>query len=163
MDVQRPAGLTTGAGHQDPGHRDPESRLRTHGLRATRPRVAVLEALAGLGGHRSADEVRARLAADGGPLPRSSVYGVLDALVEAGLVMTADAGPGVVLYEISDRWHHHFVCRSCRRVFDVECVTGAKPCLTPGTPVGVVDEAQVIFRGLCTECAANSATRGAAT
>ncbi|MGI5128677.1 Fur family transcriptional regulator [Pseudonocardia sp. CA-107938] len=144
MDVQRPTGL------------NPEQSLRERGLRATRPRVAVLAALRDLGAHRSAEEVRVRVAERGEPLPRSSVYGVLDALVVAGLVMTADAGPGVVLYELGDRWHHHFVCRVCHGVTDVECVTGAKPCLTPGTDVGTVDEAQVIFRGVCTACASGA-------
>ena len=142
------------------GVSSPEASLREHGLRATRPRVAVLTALTELGAHRSAEEVRARIAETAEPLPRSSVYGILEALVGAGLVMTADAGPGVVLYELGDRWHHHFVCRVCHGVTDVECVTGAKPCLTPGpgidSAVGTVDEAQVIFRGVCTACAATA-------
>jgi Fe2+ or Zn2+ uptake regulation protein len=128
-------------------------RLREHGLRATTPRVEVLAALEDLGGHRSADEVRDRLAARGrAELPRSSVYNVLASLAGAGLAMTADAGPGATLYEAGREWHHHFVCRSCHRVFDVECLVGDRPCLTPGTDVGEVDEAQVIFRGVCTEC-----------
>ena len=128
-------------------------RLREEGLRATAPRLEVLAALEDLGGHRSADEVHNRLAAGGRDLPRSSVYNVLASLAEAGLALTADAGPGPVLYEAGREWHHHFVCRSCHRVFDVDCLVGAKPCLTPGSDVGEVDEAQVIFRGICTECA----------
>jgi Fe2+ or Zn2+ uptake regulation protein len=131
-------------------------RLRSRGLRATGPRVDALAALEDLGGHRTADEVRDRLAAGGRPLPRSSVYNVLASLAGAGLALTADAGPGPVLYEAGREWHHHFVCRSCHRVFDVECLVGARPCLTPGTDVGVVDEAQVIFRGICMECAARA-------
>jgi Fur family ferric uptake transcriptional regulator len=142
VDVQRAAELSR--------------RLREHGLRATGPRVDVLAALEDLGGHQTADEVRGRLAVGGRTLPRSSVYNVLLSLVEVGLARTADAGPGPVLYEAGLEWHHHFVCRSCRRVCDVECVVGAKPCLTPGTEVGVVDEAQVIFRGICTACAASA-------
>lgn len=138
MEDQREAGLNR--------------QLRQHGLRATAPRMEVLAALEDLGGHRSADEVRDRLAADGHELPRSSVYNVLASLAEAGLAMTADAGPGAVLYEAGRQWHHHFVCRSCHRVFDVECLVGAKPCLTAGTDVGRVEEAQVIFRGVCNEC-----------
>ena len=140
MDVQRAAELSR--------------RLREHGLRATGPRIDVLAALEDLGGHRSADEVRDRLATGGRPLPRSSVYNVLTSLAEAGLALNADAGPGPVLYEAAREWHHHFVCRSCRRVFDVECLVGARPCLTPGTDVGMVEDAQVIFRGICTACAA---------
>jgi Fe2+ or Zn2+ uptake regulation protein len=130
-------------------------RLREHGLRATRPRITVLAALEDLGEHRSADEVRDRLAADGHVMPRSSVYNVLASLVHAGLALTADAGPGPALYEAGREYHHHFVCRSCQRVFDVACLVGARPCLTPGTDVGIIDDAQVIFRGTCTECAAN--------
>jgi Fe2+ or Zn2+ uptake regulation protein len=139
VDVQRAAELSR--------------QLREHGLRATGPRVDVLAALEDLGGHRTADEVRDQLAAAGRPLPRSSVYNVLTSLAEAGLALTADAGPGPVLYEAGQEWHHHFVCRSCHRVFDVPCLVGARPCLTPGTDVGVADEAQVIFRGICTDCA----------
>lgn len=130
--------------------------MREHGLRATRPRIDVLAALEDLGGHRSADEVHDQLAAGGRPLPRSSVYNVLTCLIGAGLALTADAGPGPALYEAAREWHHHFVCRACHRVFDVDCLVGAKPCLTPGTDVGVVDEAQVIFRGICTACAAQA-------
>jgi Fur family ferric uptake transcriptional regulator len=140
VDVQRAAELSL--------------RLREHGLRATAPRMDVLAALEDLGGHRSADEVRDWLAAGSRPLPRSSVYNVLTSLAGAGLALNADAGPGAALYEAGREWHHHFVCRSCHRVFDVECLLGARPCLTPGTDVGVVEDAQVIFRGICTACAA---------
>jgi Fe2+ or Zn2+ uptake regulation protein len=107
-----------------------------------------------LGEHRSADEVRDRLAADGHRLPRSTVYNVLTTLVLAGLALTADAGPGAVLYEAGREWHHHFVCRRCQRVLDVDCLVGARPCLTAGVDVGSVEEAQVIFRGICASCAA---------
>jgi Fe2+ or Zn2+ uptake regulation protein len=127
-------------------------QLREHGLRATAPRMEILAALEDLGGHRSADEVRDRLTTGGHELPRSSVYNVLTSLAAAGLAMTADAGPGAVLYEAGRQWHHHFVCRACHRVFDVECLVGARPCLTAGGAVGRVEEAQVIFRGVCDEC-----------
>jgi Fur family ferric uptake transcriptional regulator len=139
VDVQRAAGL--------------KARLRDGGLRATGPRAEVLAALEDLGGHRTAEEIYDTLAARDRGIPRSSVYNVLATLADAGLALRADVGPGVVLYEAGGRWHHHFVCRTCGRVFDVECVTGEKPCLTPGTDVGIVEEAQVIFRGTCTDCA----------
>ena len=138
MDVQRAAGLS--------------ARLRDRGLRATAPRVEILGALEDLGGHRSAEEVRDLVLARGVTLPRSSIYNVLTSLVGARLVLTADAGPGPVLYEAGETWHHHFVCSRCGTVSDVECLVGAKPCLTPGTDVGRVEEAQVIFRGTCTSC-----------
>jgi Fur family ferric uptake transcriptional regulator len=128
-------------------------RLRAAGLKATRPRIEVARSLHRMGGHRSADEVHARLAEDGVALPRTSVYNALTALADAGIVLRAAVGPGAVVYEDADRWHHHFVCRGCGAITDVPCVVGEAPCLSPGDGFGEVEEAQVIFRGLCPRCA----------
>jgi len=49
--------------------------------------------------------------------------------------------------------HHHLVCRACGRTTDVDCVVGARPCLTPSDDAGYeVDEAEVLFWGLCPDC-----------
>jgi Fe2+ or Zn2+ uptake regulation protein len=128
-------------------------RLRKAGLRATRPRLLAYRALAELGGHRSVDEVVMELRRRGQPLPRTSVYNVVEALRLAGVVMGADAGPGRALYEVATTRHHHFVCRVCADVIDVPCVVGHAPCLEAGGDAGTPDEAQVIFRGLCKACA----------
>lgn len=132
----------------------PAARLRAAGLRVTRHRIAVLDALAGLGGHRTADEVAGALQAAGAPMPRASLYHALGAMAGAGVVMVADAGPGAARYEVSTSWHHHLVCRGCGAVLDVPCVRGSSPCLDADLPGAAIDEAQVIFRGLCPTCAA---------
>lgn len=144
---------------------DPETfaraKLRTAGLKATRPRALVYAVLREVGGHRSVDEVAFLLEERGHPIPRMSIYNVMTDLTEASLVMPADAGPGRALYEAADEWHHHFVCRGCGRIEDVPCTKGRKPCLTPpkGPPGRTIDEAQVIFRGYCADCAAKNAAR----
>ncbi len=131
-------------------------QIRHAGLRATRPRLLVLKLFAELGGHHSADEVAARLDARATPLPRTSVYNVVNALAAHGLLTVTDVGPGRALYERVERWHHHFVCRQCGRIIDVPCLAAARPgepCLRPGRRVpGEVDEAQIIFRGRCRDC-----------
>jgi Fur family ferric uptake transcriptional regulator len=49
--------------------------------------------------------------------------------------------------------HHHLVCRSCGAISDVDCTVGAAPCLTAGDDHGyAIDEAEVIFWGLCPGC-----------
>lgn len=136
---------------------DPAERLRAAGLRATRQRVAVVEALRESGGHRTADEIARAMAATGRAVPRASLYHALAALVAGGVVLVADAGPGATRYEVSETWHHHLVCRACSAVVDVPCVRGERPCLEPDLPGVVADEAQVVFRGLCGACAARPA------
>lgn len=129
-----------------------QGRLRRAGLKVTRPRVLVLSLLQELGGHHSIDAIVQQLKERGTPLPRASVYNSIATLLSQKLIMLADAGPGPALYEIYVRWHHHFVCTHCGLIVDIPCVKGEKPCLLPEWVPGVVEEAQILFRGLCTDC-----------
>ena len=128
------------------------ARLRCGGLRVTRPRLLVLHLLHATPGHHSADDIVALLAARDTPLPRASVYNVVSALVDCGLVTMVSVGPGCARYEYGTPWHHHFVCKMCGSIQDVCCVVGDKPCLTPPDVDGSVDEAQITFRGVCSAC-----------
>lgn len=132
----------------------PQQQLRAAHVKITRPRLLVLSLLRELKGHHSADEIVALLEERQTPLPRASVYNVLETLLSQGLVMIADAGPGRTLYEEGSTWHHHFVCLACGTVIDIPCVKGEKPCLLPDHFSGIVEEAQIIFRGYCEQCAA---------
>ncbi|GGM72865.1 hypothetical protein GCM10012275_49370 [Longimycelium tulufanense] len=134
-------------------------RIQAAGMRATGPRLAVAAALEEMGGHRTADEVHAHLVRAGTRIPRASVYNALAALTGAGICAVADVGHGPAVYEVNRGWHHHFVCRICRRVSDVDCEVGTSPCLTPDGAVGLVEQAQVIFRGICPECLAGAPDR----
>jgi Fur family ferric uptake transcriptional regulator len=51
------------------------------------------------------------------------------------------------------------VCRSCGAIADVDCAVGQTPCLAASVDHGfVIDEAEVIYWGVCPECAAEPAT-----
>ncbi len=140
---------------------DPAARLRDAGLRVTTARMAVIRALETLGGHRTADEIGAAVGAGGAAIPRASLYHALGALTRAEVVLVADAGPGTTRYEVAAAWHHHLVCRACGAIVDVPCAAGARPCLEAELPGAMVDEAQVIYRGLCGSCARTPAARRA--
>ncbi|WP_336027374.1 Fur family transcriptional regulator [Geodermatophilus sp. FMUSA9-8] len=128
-------------------------RLRDAGLRVTRPRLAVLDALAGHP-HADADTLVTVARAAHPTLSPQAVYGVLRALVAVGLARRVEPAGAPALYEVrvGDN-HHHLVCRSCGGVTDVDCTVGAAPCLSPSEASGfVVDEAEVVFWGLCPDC-----------
>ena len=56
--------------------------------------------------------------------------------------------------------HHHVVCRSCGAIADVDCAVGDAPCLTASDDHGfVIDEAEVIYWGICPDCATATASR----
>lgn len=132
--------------------KSPGQRLREANLKVTRPRLLVLSLLHEMRGHYSADEVVKMLQERQTPLPRASVYNALGALLNRGLVMSADVGPGRAVYEEGLSWHHHFVCMDCGTVTDIPCVKEKKPCLLPEWVPGTVEEAQIIFRGHCRSC-----------
>jgi Fur family transcriptional regulator, stress-responsive regulator len=128
--------------------------LRASGLRVTAPRVAVLDAIAGMG-HPDAEDVRAEVARRLGSVSTQGVYDTLRALTAAGLLRRIEPAGHPARFEtrVADN-HHHLVCRSCGATHDVDCVTGHTPCLEPSARHGfAVDEAEVIFWGLCGDCA----------
>ena len=91
---------------------------------------------------------------------RQAVYDVLRALTETGLIRRIQPSGSVSLYEsrTGDN-HHHVVCRSCGTVEDVDCAVGEAPCLTASQDHGfVLDEAEVIFWGLCPDCVSTAPT-----
>jgi Fe2+ or Zn2+ uptake regulation protein len=82
---------------------------------------------------------------------QQAVYDVLRALTDAGLVRRIQPPGSVARYEsrVGDN-HHHVVCRSCGAIADVDCAVGTAPCLSAADDLGfAIDEAEVIYRGLC--------------
>ena len=134
-------------------HLDAESMLRGAQLRVTRPRLAVLEAV-GRRPHLDTESVIAAVRADVGPVSHQAVYDVLRALTEAGLLRRIQPSGSVARYEarVGDN-HHHVVCRGCGSIADVDCATGAAPCLTASDDHGyAIDEAEVVYWGTCPTC-----------
>jgi Fur family transcriptional regulator, stress-responsive regulator len=138
-----------------PPVQDYERMLREASLRVTRPRVAVLGAVQA---HPHADTdsiigaVRRHLPA----VSHQAVYDSLHRLTDVGLLRRIQPTGSVARYEsrIGDN-HHHVVCRSCGDIADVDCAIGEAPCLTASDDSGfAIDEAEVIYWGVCPTCSA---------
>jgi Fur family ferric uptake transcriptional regulator len=135
---------------------DPKERLRSVGLRVTAPRLAVLHELERLA-HADADALAAAVRTHHHAVSTQAVYDVLRVLTERGLTRRIEPSGSTARYEnrVGDN-HHHLVCRRCGDIADVECVVGAAPCLDPADTNGfTVDEAEVVFWGMCPTCRAN--------
>ncbi|MFW3168870.1 Fur family transcriptional regulator [Geodermatophilus sp. CPCC 206100] len=139
-----------------PDAADLERVLRAAGLRVTRPRLAVLDAVHAqphLDTKALISAARARL----GAVSHQAVYDVLRVLEDSGLVRRIQPEGSDARYEarVGDN-HHHLVCRDCGAIADVDCTVGAAPCLIPSSEAGfVIDEAEVLFWGRCPSCAAS--------
>jgi Fur family ferric uptake transcriptional regulator len=143
-----------------PTSSDIERMLRAADLRVTRPRVAVLTAVH-QHPHADTDSIISYVRADHGEVSHQAVYDVLRALTSAGLVRRIEPAGSVARYEarVGDN-HHHAVCRSCGTIADVDCAVGDTPCLTASDDRGFkIEEAEVVYWGLCPDCAAAPASR----
>ena len=130
-----------------------ERMLRGASLNVTRPRVAVLAAVREHP-HADTQSIVGLVREDLGEVSQQAVYDVLRALTGAGLVRRIHPPGSVARYEsrVGDN-HHHAVCRSCGSIADVDCAVGTAPCLTASDDHGYeLDEAEVIYWGLCPEC-----------
>jgi Fe2+ or Zn2+ uptake regulation protein len=136
-----------------------EHLLRGATLRVTRPRVAVLTAVYDHP-HADTDRIIAVVRDNLGDVSHQAVYDVLRVLTAAALVRRIEPAGSSARYEsrVADN-HHHVVCRSCAAIADVDCAVGSAPCLTASDPHGfAIDEAEVIYWGLCPDCTTAATT-----
>ncbi|MEU8894904.1 Fur family transcriptional regulator [Nocardia sp. NPDC048505] len=133
-----------------------ERMLRAAGLRVTAPRLAVLNVVHNQP-HADTDSILGLVRESLGAVSHQAVYDVLRALTAAKLLRRIQPMGSVARYEtrVGDN-HHHVVCRSCGAIADVDCAVGDAPCLTASDNNGfVLDEAEVIYWGVCPDCAAS--------
>jgi Fe2+ or Zn2+ uptake regulation protein len=133
--------------------------LRGAGLRVTAARVALLETVRD-GDHLGVDAIASGVRDRIGHVSLQAVYEALNALTAAGLVRRIEPTGSSARFEgrVGDN-HHHVVCRSCGVVADVDCAVGEAPCLTASNDRGFsIDEAEVIYWGLCPDCSTASSS-----
>ena len=142
FDVMTPAQTPTAA-----------EELRGAGLRVTAARVALLDTVRH-GDHLDVEAIASGVRDRIGHVSLQAVYEALHALTTAGLIHRIEPAGSPARFEgrVGDN-HHHVVCRSCGVVADVDCAVGEAPCLTASDDHGFsIDEAQVIYWGLCHGC-----------
>ncbi|BDT99932.1 transcriptional regulator FurA [Nocardia sputorum] len=126
----------------------------------TRPRVAVLSAVHDHP-HADTESIIRAVRSELPEVSHQTVYDSLNALTATGLVRRIQPSGSVARYEsrVGDN-HHHVVCRACGVIADVDCAIGDAPCLTASDDSGFsIDEAEVIYWGLCPDCVERQASR----
>ena len=99
--------------------------LKSTGLKATLPRLKILELFQGAElRHMTADDVFRLLVEEGSDIGLATVYRVLSQFEQAGILTRSHFESGKAVYELNEGEHHdHLVCLDCGRVeefFDAE-------------------------------------------
>ena len=132
---------------------DVSAALKSAGMQVTAQRLAVYRALAA-SPHAMADEIYQAVQDDLGVISKQAVYDALNAMAENGLIRRIQPAGSPARYELRvDDNHHHLACRQCGALVDIDCAIGKAPCLTAKKNHGyLIDEAEVIYWGLCPDC-----------
>ena len=128
------------------------------GLRCTPQRYAVMAFLMEHTEHPTAAEIFKAVNRVDPRSSRATTYNNLRDMVRAGLVREVAVEGRAARFDAKGMRHHHFICDRCGNVEDMEWYDVARPALG-SLGKRILRECELIFRGLCTKCARQHASR----
>lgn len=123
--------------------------LADAGIRPSVQRLAIFRYISSCESHPKADEIYESLVKDNPTLSRTTVFNSVRLLAEKGLINDIDISADSTRYDSTEHLPHaHFMCRNCKRIFDIPMDMSNLP-----TPVGFqCDNVNVLYKGFCPEC-----------
>jgi Fe2+ or Zn2+ uptake regulation protein len=127
--------------------------FRARGRKVTAQRQCIFRVLQGDVTHPTAESVHAAARSEMQTISLKTVYQTLNELAALGEVAALDLGTGTTRFDPNvEGVHHHLVCSSCGKVRDLHA-DFSRVTVPPGTGEGFeVGEAEVVFRGVCSDC-----------
>lgn len=126
--------------------------FRSKGLKATPQRIAVYNFLYENRVHPDVETVYAAVVRDNPSFSRTTVYNCLEALARCGLIIPVKIDADKIRYDADTRFHGHFICESCREIYDFDCKGQSAE-----APEGFdVRQKDVYYSGICSRCKNNN-------
>ena len=141
---------------------DELENLRRVGLKATLPRMRVLEIIrASPQRHLSAEDVYRRLIDENADIGLATVYRVLAQLEQAGILARSTFDSGRSVFEINEGAHHdHLICVKCGRVDEFQDAAIEHRQIAVAESRGYeLQEHSLALYGLCAACRRPKAQR----
>ena len=132
--------------------------LEDSGLRCTPQRYAVMAFLMEHTTHPTAAEIFEAVNRVDPRCSRATTYNILRDLVQAGLVREVAVEGRAARFDAKGMRHHHFICDRCGNVEDIKWYDVPRPA-SRSLGKRMVRECELIFRGLCAQCAPRHAPR----
>lgn len=87
--------------------------------RITKQRQKILELLTNTKEHPTADQIYKKIKGKFPRLSLGTVYRNLRILKEQGQIWELDFGTGLSHFDAVVHSHYHFICKNCRRIYDI--------------------------------------------
>jgi Fur family peroxide stress response transcriptional regulator len=127
--------------------------FRERGLKVTPQRECIFEVLWAAEHHPSADSVYAEARTRMPTMSLRTVYQTLNDLASMGELQQLDLGTGSTRFDPNVDVHHHMVCTRCGKVRDLYADYSSISVPADARDGFQVGAAEVVFRGVCEDCA----------
>jgi Fur family peroxide stress response transcriptional regulator len=126
--------------------------LHSSGAKITETRVAIMQSLENRYDHPSAEQLFIELKPKHPTLSIATVYSTAQLLAKASLLRILSIDEKKVYFDPNLEPHGHFMCKSCKKVFDIPVDFSAIFKFDAPTCISSIDTADVFYYGLCTNC-----------
>jgi Fur family transcriptional regulator, peroxide stress response regulator len=127
------------------------SNLKNKGVKVTPQRIAIIDFLEKNKIHPTAEEIYENVSKAFPSISLATIYNTLEKLEEIGeLKKIKISDENKVNYEAIMEPHHHFYCRSCKKIFDIDvkCSFSA----LKEVEGNKIEEIHGYFKGICKNC-----------
>lgn len=130
--------------------KQPKEILQAKGFKPTFQRLRILEYLQQHKNHPTVEMIYEDLVKEIPTISKTTIYNTLNALVEKGIIRAITITGSETRYDYGRFWHHHFLCRRCGKVIDIDIQC---PYLQEKQIKGhQIEELHGYFKGICKEC-----------
>ncbi|MDW8304341.1 MAG: Fur family transcriptional regulator [Acidobacteriota bacterium] len=128
-----------------------EKLAKEHGMKMTPQRRAIIMYLQSAKNHPTPEDILKVVNRRFPMASRATVYNTINWLKERGLLKEIFEG-GIMRLDPNFHSHHHFICRKCGKVEDIEFEMVPDIDVTELSRIGAVENFELTFRGLCKNC-----------
>ena len=132
-------------------------RCHEHGLAATHQRQVIYETVLQLPGHPSPEAIYEKARKQIPSISLGTVYKNLHTFLEHGMLQEVSLHHRSIRIETNEQPHHHLVCTSCKKIFDLdETKLPALKLQSRALQGFKVERISIDVLGLCAACASKS-------
>ena len=124
--------------------------LKDNNMKITSHRINVLKYLDEHCSHPTADQIYIDLKTNNPSLSKTTIYNTLEALSSHQIIQAITISGSEIHYDIGHDMHHHFFCKKCGRIIDIEL---SCPNIEKMKQFGhKVEEIHGYIKGICENC-----------
>ena len=127
--------------------------LQSCGAKITSPRIAILKLLENRHDHPSAEQIFMELKPGCPTLSIATVYSTAQLLAKGSMLKILSIDEKKVYFDPDMKAHGHFLCKSCKKLFDVLTACDIMSSFVPSDSISSVEDAEVFYYGYCSKCA----------